>query len=133
MKDIDDKGPNVAVNTSAKALKKASEDIGNLAMIEMKIDKILKYQKHLRAMAIFRGVISFIFFMIFIVLPIIGSVYLVRYVQENLDLDQVRGQYQEFYETIGDIKDTKDQLGGLKDTLSTGTESLKNLLPGNSN
>ncbi len=102
----------------------------SLSEMDEKLDRIIKYQRRVAHMAVFRGIISFIFFLVFIVIPIIGSYYLVRYVSESDDYKNIVNQYQEFYEMAGDIKDAKDQVGDFKDTLGNATNSLKKLLPG---
>lgn len=95
----------------------------SLADIEEKIDKMLKYQKTVRTIAIIRGVFSFIFFMVFIVLPIIGSFYLFRFLRDNVDLGQISGQYAEFITTFDSLKNTTGNVGNL--------DELMNKLPGN--
>lgn len=95
----------------------------SLSDIEAKIDKMLKYQKTVRTIAIIRGIFSFIFFMVFIVLPIVGSFYLFRFLQDNVDLSKISGQYVEFIETFDSLKNTAGNVGNL--------DELMNKLPGN--
>lgn len=75
-----------------------------LASIEEKLDLVLKYQKSVRRIAIFRGIISFIFFVVFIILPIIGSVYFVKYINQKVDFTKISSQYKDFYQTIDSVK-----------------------------
>ena len=102
----------------------------SLSALEEKIDKILKYQKRAARAAIFRGVISFIFFLVFIVLPIIGGFYLAEYIKKNVDLDKITSQYKELTETVGTLNQVKDQIDDAKSMLNT--DSLQNLLNGGS-
>ena len=108
----------IPTSASDKTVKQPS-----LAELGEKIDKILVYQKRATRIAIFRGVISFIFFLIFIVLPIIGGFYLFQYLKENVDFKKISDQYQEIYETIGELKETKSQISDLKDSVSA--ENIK--------
>ena len=79
--------------------------------LEEKLDLILKYQKSARRWAIFRGLISFIFFLVFIVLPIIGTIYLVDYIKSSAE----SGKYNQYIEQI---KAGKDQLNKLPELLN---------------
>ena len=79
--------------------------------LEEKLDLILKYQKSARRWAIFRGLISFIFFLVFIVLPIIGTIYLVDYIKSSAE----PGKYNQYIEQI---KAGKDQLNKLPELLN---------------
>lgn len=88
-----------------------------LEKIEEKLDLILKYQKHTRYMAILRGFVSFIFFFVFIIAPIIGGFYLVRIFNDNIDLDKVSSQYKEFYQTIESFRKSGDSLKKLEGTI----------------
>lgn len=106
------------VKDDMKAAASSGKSSGpTLAVIEEKIDKLLKYQKTVRALAIVRGIISFIFFLVFIVLPIIGSFYLFRFMQERVDFQKVSNQYKEFYETIGELQSEMGKVSDLKDKL----------------
>ena len=106
--DLDKKEKIVSSKTDSE-----ETDIATLAMIEVKIDKIMKYQRTVRGIAIFRGIISFIFFLVFIVLPIAGGVYFFKYIQSSGLIDQLSGQYADFYQTIEGFKDTAGQVGDL--------------------
>lgn len=81
-----------------------------LDSIEEKIDQILKYQKHVRRLAIFRGIISFIFFFVFIILPIIGGLYLVKVFNEKIGVEKVRSQYQDYLQTFESITKNVDKI-----------------------
>jgi len=100
----------------------------SLSELEAKIDKILVYQKRVARVAIFRGVISFIFFLVFIVLPIIGGFYLAEYIKHRVDLDKIATQYKELTETVSTLNQVKGQIDNAKNMLNT--ESLKNLING---
>ncbi|MBU1017446.1 hypothetical protein KKA33_00265 [Patescibacteria group bacterium] len=107
--DLDKEGKVTPAKTGAKG--------PDFTVLEAKLDQILKYQKTARALAIFRGIISFVFFLIFIVLPIVGGVYFFKYIRESGAIEQLIGQYREFYETVGNLKDTAGQVGNLGDIL----------------
>ena len=65
---------------------------------EQKIDYIYHYAKYAYHWSIFRGIISFLLFLIFVVLPVIGGVYLYRYAK-NFDFSafqNIQSQFQEF-------------------------------------
>ncbi|MCK5611844.1 hypothetical protein KAR91_58785 [Candidatus Pacearchaeota archaeon] len=96
----------------------------SLAILEEKVDKILKHQKTVRHLAIVRAIISSIFFLVFIVFPIVGGFYLFRFVSENVDFSQISGQYREFYESLNQFKSASDNLGGISDKVG----DLKNLI-----
>ncbi len=98
----------------------------SLAILEEKVDKVLKYQKTVRHLAIVRAIISFIFFLVFIIFPIVGGFYLFRFVNDNVDFSQVSGQYKEFYESLNQLKSTSDNLGGISDKMG----DLKNAITG---
>ncbi len=78
--------------------------------INEKLDKILKYQKHVRRIAIFRGILSFIFFFVFIIAPIIGGFYLVRIFNDKVGVEKVRSQYQDYIKTFEAITKTADSI-----------------------
>jgi hypothetical protein len=87
------------------------------ADLDAKLDRIIKYQKTVRGIAIFRGIISFIFFLVFIVLPIVGGFYLFQYIRANIDFDKIGSQYTEFRETIDELKEKSDKVGNLDELL----------------
>lgn len=63
-----------------------------------KLDLMLKYMKSARHWAIVRGVVSVIFFLIFIVFPAVGGVYLYRYFK-TVDLSalkNIQAQFEDF-------------------------------------
>lgn len=75
-----------------------------------KLDLLLKYAKSARRWAMARSVVSMLFFIIFVVLPIIGSVYLFRYFQ-NIDwsaLQNVQGQFEAFKNFGAEFSQFKD-------------------------
>lgn len=106
--ELDKKGKITSSKTESE-----ETDIATLAMIEVKIDKIMKYQKTVRGIAIFRGIISFIFFLIFIVLPIVGGVYFFKFIQTSGLIDQLSGQYTDFYQVLDNFKNTAGQVGDM--------------------
>ena len=100
----------------------------NLSEMDEKLDKIIKYQKRVAHMAVFRGVISFIFFLVFIVVPAIGGYYLVKYVKDSGAYSRITTQYQDFTGLVGNLKDTSEKVGDVKDMLSL--DGIKNILNG---
>ena len=107
--------PAEEIKKEIKTVVPTSQNKSTLDSIEEKIDQILKYQKHVRRLAIFRGIISFLFFFIFIIAPIIGGFYLVKYVSAKVDLTKISSQYQEFYQTIESIKKSGDLIKGMEE------------------
>ncbi|QQR83119.1 hypothetical protein IPJ72_04895 [Candidatus Peregrinibacteria bacterium] len=79
-----------------------------------KLDLLIKYQRSARHWAAFRGIMSFLVFFIFIVLPLIASFYLVDYIRQNVDLDAMKVQYQEALSGFGSLKENSDRLNGLE-------------------
>ena len=77
------------------------------------MDQVLKYQKSAHGWIILRGIIGLIFFLIFIVLPILGGFYLFQYFKTNVDLEKISSQYTEFRETIEELKSNAGSLGNL--------------------
>lgn len=51
--------------------------------LEEKVDKILKYQTRLHHLAVFKAVLSFLIFLILVVLPVFGFYYLSDYIQKK--------------------------------------------------
>ncbi len=98
------------IKKEIKTVTPAPQNKSTLGSIETKIDEILKYQKHMRYMAIFRGIVSFIFFFVFIIAPIIGGVYLVKYFNEKIGVEKVQQQYIEFLKIAEDIKNSGKSL-----------------------
>ena len=88
-----------------------------LASLEEKIDQVLKYQKSAHGWIILRGIIGLIFFLIFIVLPILGGFYLFQYFKTNVDFEKISNQYTEFRETIDELKEKSGQIGNLGDLI----------------
>jgi len=73
-------------------------------------------------MATFRAIISFIFFLVFIVLPLIGTYYLYDYMKNaGLDFQKISEQYKGAIDTMGKLKETTDQIGDLKSAVTTQT------------
>ena len=64
---------------------------------EEKLDLILKYQKSTRRWTMVRAIISFLFFIAFVVLPIISLFYLSDFIKQNVDIEEVK-------QAIGEIK-----------------------------
>ena len=66
---------------------------------EEKLDLILKYTKRAHHWNVFKGVISFLFFLIFVVLPLVGGFYFFNYLKDNVDWSKwkdVQGQFESF-------------------------------------
>ncbi|MBN1258387.1 hypothetical protein JXA05_01380 [Candidatus Peregrinibacteria bacterium] len=78
-----------------------------------KIDLILKYQKSARRWAVFHGIISFIFFLVFIVLPVVGTFYLFDYIKSSAE----SGKYDQYIEQIRTGQDQLKQLPELLNKL----------------
>ena len=115
----DKKGSNVAINTTAKKLR-TSDD---LASMDEKLDQILKYTKKAHRAAVFRAVISFIIFMVFIVLPIAGGIYLADWIKENVDFTEIKEQYNEInnkYLKLNQGLDSLQEVGGLLNEAKNG-------------
>lgn len=96
-----------------------------LESLNEKVDQILKYQKHVRRVAIARFIFSFIFFMVFVVLPIMGSVYLFKYINEKIDVNQAKDQFFEFQDSINSLNEKSKQLDGIT---NVNFDNLKGLL-----
>ena len=79
---------------------------------DQKIDLILKYAKSERHWAIFRGVISALFFFIFVVLPIIGSFYLVDYAKNNVNWSEWDKNIQQMKNQFKNLQSLNLQMGG---------------------
>jgi hypothetical protein len=77
-----------------------------LSSIEAKLDQILEHQKSQHHWAIVRGAISFILFILLVVLPVIGMVQLYKYM-EQFDYSQIFGQFQTLSEGLNQIKNVK--------------------------
>jgi len=106
--DLDKEGKVISAKTMSQG--------PDLASLEAKIDQMLKYQRTVRGIAIFRGIISFILFLIFVILPIVGGFYFFKYVQTSGLIDQLSGQYTDFYQTLDSLKNTAGQIGDLSDS-----------------
>ncbi len=115
MKTLEDVDKEAKENPPAD---KRSQQAAALGEIESKIDQMLEHQKTVRRIAIFRGIISFIFFLVFIVLPIVGGFYLFQHIKASGILEQVSGQYQDFYQALGSLKETAGQAESLGDMLN---------------
>jgi len=88
-----------------KAEREKKEQKAEMLSIEEKVDKILKYTKAARRWSIVRGIISIIFLLVFIVGPVIGGVYLFRWINTQIDFEEVGNQYTEFQDTLKGLKD----------------------------
>lgn len=99
-----------------------------IQMMEEKINIILKYQKRAAHMEMARTIMSIIIFIIFVVLPMIGTYYLYEQFKGQIDFGKIASQYQDLSGAIDEFKSTSDQIGQLKGSLTT--EGIKNLLNG---
>ncbi len=78
-----------------------------LGTLEEKIDQILKYQKSAQRWAMMRGITSFLFFLIFVILPAIASFYLVGYLQKNVDWSKfgdMKAQFEQLQNMSSEFK-----------------------------
>lgn len=108
-----DKKTNVAVNTSAKKLRTHDD----LSSMDEKLDQILKYVKKAHHAAVFRAVMSFIFFLVFIVLPIVGGIYLADWIKENIDFTAITEQYTDINNKYLKLNQGLDNLEGVTELL----------------
>ena len=99
-----------------------------IQMMEEKINIILKYQRRTAHMETARTVMSIIIFIIFVVLPIIGTYYFYEQFKGKFDFGKITQQYQDISGAIDEFKSTSDQIGQLKNSITT--EGVKNLLNG---
>lgn len=91
-------------------MSKKTEDM----TLEEKVDEILKVQKHIHRMAIAKTIISTLTFIILVVLPIVGFVYLSEYIFSSVGL------------SLEEVGDTLRRVHSLTDLGNMDT--LKNLL-----
>ena len=88
--------------------------------LEEKVDLLLKYQKQARFWAAIRGIMSFLVFMIFIVLPIVATVYIwddiMAYMQGAID------QYQHAMDGLQTVNGATD---GAEKTINEMMNMLK--------
>jgi len=73
--------------------------------LEEKIDEILKYQKSAYRWAVFRAVISLLFFLLFVLLPIIATVMFIQ----SFDFAEITNGLQNAQNASGQM----DQIGEL--------------------
>ena len=99
-----------------------------ILMMEEKINLILKYQRRAVHMETARTIMSIIIFIIFVVLPIIGCFYLYKQIDGKIDFGKIAQQYQDITQAVDEFKSTSDQIGELKNSITT--EGVKNLLNG---
>src|SRR3989338_2344882 len=85
----------------------AQEKLSN----DQKLDLILKYTRRTHRWAIFRGVISMMFFLIFIVLPVIGGFYLADYAQKNVNWEELQKNFEQMKSQFKEIQNLGLQLG----------------------
>lgn len=81
--------------------------------LDEKLDLILKYQKSAKNWAIVRAVVSISVFVVFVVLPIVGGVYLFKYVQSNVDFEKIQAQYGDFTESVNTLNAGQDKIDEL--------------------
>lgn len=87
--------------------------------LEEKIDEILRYQKSARNWGIVKALTNVTFFMLFIVLPIVGIFYFFNWAGNELGIDL--SQAQQAIEGLKTIGETGD---GFNDSVDTLIESL---------
>lgn len=63
-----------------------------------KIDWIYRYSRRTHHWAVFRGVISFLFFLVFVVLPVVGGVFAYKYFKtiDWTKFGNIQAQFEEF-------------------------------------
>ncbi len=84
----------------------------NLQALEAKVDKILDYQKGAYHWAVVRGVIDFLIFMVFVIIPIVGSFYLYKYIATEVDFGKLSDQYGQVTKGLNQI-DSMNTGGGM--------------------
>jgi predicted nucleic acid-binding Zn ribbon protein len=77
-----------------------------------KIDELLKYQRKLHRMAIIKTILSSLTFILLVVLPIAGTIYLGNYILNSLGLS---------------LQEIGDTLGKVKNLTEIGTNGIDNL------
>lgn len=85
-----------------------------LKQLEEKVDQILKYSKKTHRWIMVKGIIGILMFIVFVVLPIVGTYYLWDFVQANVDLGQIVEGYQSLNQGFGQL----NQLNGMTDILN---------------
>lgn len=114
--------PKPTSNTSTGVISRTANANDKIAAIEEKIDLILKYQKQTRRLAIAKVVFELIFVFIFIILPILGGIYLFRYIDNSFNLTEVRSQFIEFQDNISNLSEKSEKL----DDITNGLPNLFN-------
>ena len=77
---------------------------------EDKLDLILKYMKSAKRWRMVSAFFSFIFFLIFIVLPLVSLLYLGSYLKSNVDIAGIMGQIEEVKSQAGVLDEISDLL-----------------------
>lgn len=97
---LEDESKNIGdINESHHADEPLSLQIYNL---EIKVDKILKYEKSMHGYMVLKGIISFIMFFVFILLPIIGGWYFFSLFADKIDITQIKEQYSNYQKLLKD-------------------------------
>ena len=82
--------------------------------MDEKINQILKYQRNAAHMETVRTIISVLVFIIFVVLPIIGTYYLYEQFKGSIDFSKIGQQYQELSSAVSELKSTSEQIQDIK-------------------
>jgi hypothetical protein len=99
-----------------------------IQIMEEKINLILRYQKRAAHMETARTIMSILIFIIFVVLPIIVTFYLYVQFKDQINFGKIASQYQDLSGAIDEFKSTSDQIGQIKNSITT--DGIKNLLNG---
>ena len=75
-----------------------------------KLDLILKYTKSARRWRMVSAFISFIFLLVFIILPLIGIFIGYQYLKENVDVAEIQQKIEEVKSRAGEIGELSDML-----------------------
>lgn len=81
--------------------------MSDLSALEQKLDQILAYQKSARRWTMIRGIISLFFFIVFVVIPLIASFYLLDHLQKNVDwgkFGDMKSQFEQLQKMSSEFK-----------------------------
>lgn len=77
--------------------------------LEEKIDEILKYQKSAYRWAVFRAIVSFTFFLLFVLLPIIATVVFIK----SFDFTEIASGLQNVQNASGQMDQLSELLNNI--------------------
>jgi len=78
--------------------------------LEEKINEILRYQKGAYKWAVFRGVISLVFFIFFVLLPIVATIIFMK----SFDFSEMANGLQNAQNVSGQMDQLSELLNGVK-------------------